>query len=606
MSELKIEQYTPSLRRRLRESSVGEMIWGTPKSKIELKQTKVMVLGAVEQSYGIYQVPTFEQQVNTLWNDAVVKEAITMFAEQVVATGTYFSSNKDYNVKLGGKTALDIIKKWWKDNHLDTKLLEIVIEYRAFGNSFWKVDDFGFTKVAIESVWHAVRVEPDEPLQEKYNLQLTPIYGGKVIPWEQFAHFRTGITGYHAPLGQGVIYSLLAKPVDSAGNTAPSTYDVRLSHRRSLDQGMKNFSFGNVWIGFPNMSNEDFRAQDANGQTIADKAANMSPTGNRILTNTDVKVALEVPERTQSYESFINDQRNEFFMALADPSIKLGIEEGFTKATAETASAFYKFKVSNSRRDLKMVFEDLFEQILNKLGYDGDKADIQLNFGPEEAADYVIADLFGATDRKIISLSTCRAILTKFRKWEIPANEESLLKEEADELMKMQTALAQVTATAPQGKGGSGIATAATTPTKPATLSQQLSEEVKEPRATAAQAVESEISPTVPIKPVIRITQLAKDVAAFNKDGTVIYIDPELSEKYYALVIGRKEYEYSVLMQGFTGQRTKAVGLNYERMLAGQLGLDYGKYNECLMEAQARIQARGSKDPPDIFEKEGY
>ena len=47
--------------------------------------------------------------------------------------------------------------------------------------------------------------------------------------------------GCRPPVGQGVIYSLLAKPVDSAGNVAPSIYDVRLNHRRSLDQGMKNF-----------------------------------------------------------------------------------------------------------------------------------------------------------------------------------------------------------------------------------------------------------------------------------------------------------------------------------------------------------------------------
>ena len=78
------------------------------------------------------------------------------------------------------------------------------------------------------------------------------------------------------------------------------------------------------------MSNEDFEAVDANGKTLSDKVANMSPTGNRIITNTNVKIALEVPERTQSYDAFIKDQRDEFFMSLADPSLKLGLEQGFT------------------------------------------------------------------------------------------------------------------------------------------------------------------------------------------------------------------------------------------------------------------------------------
>jgi len=96
--------------------AVKEAIFGVPKKEFIVKETKVAVLGAVEQNYGIYQIPSFRDQVTTFWNDPLLKEAITMFAEQVVATGHYFTSNPSYTLKLNGKTALDIIKEWSDKN----------------------------------------------------------------------------------------------------------------------------------------------------------------------------------------------------------------------------------------------------------------------------------------------------------------------------------------------------------------------------------------------------------------------------------------------------------------------------------------------------------
>ena len=226
---------------------------------------------------------------------------------------------------------------------------------------------------------------------------------------------------------------LLAKPVDSKGNVSPSIYDIRLSMRSSLDEGFRKFSFGNVWIGMPDLSNEDFAAQG-----IVEKVAAMKSTGNRIVTNSKIDVQLEVPERTQSYDSFIKEMKNEFFMGLADPSLKLGLEEGFTKATSVTASEVYQFKISTMRRTIKQHFEDLFKQILNKLGFEGEKAHIEMNFGPEETATYNIADIFAATDRKILSLDGARLLLTKYHKWDI--NLETIkdeLKEEQKEEIKL-------------------------------------------------------------------------------------------------------------------------------------------------------------------------
>lgn len=57
------------------------------------------------------------------------------------------------------------------------------------------------------------------------------------------------------------------------------------------------------------------------------------------------------------------------------------------------------------------------------------------------------------------------------------------------------------------------------------------------------------------------------------------------------------------MSNGVSLQKAKETVINYERMLAGQLGLDYAKYNESLLESLGRIQARGSKNPPDVEEQ---
>ena len=579
MSKQVSNQSTPNLLRRLRESETAKYLFGTPKVPHETKKTKVMVLGAVEQSYGIYQVPTFKEQVDCLWNDPLVKEAVTMFAEQVVATGFFLTANPKYTVKLGpkGQTALEVIREWCRHNKIDIKLLEITIEMKAFGNSFWRIDDFGFTKIPIESAWHMVRTESDEPLQEKYNLQLVPIYGGKVIPNEQFIHFRVGVTGYHAPFGQGVIYSLLAKPVDSAGNVAPSVYDVRLNMRKSLDQGFQNFSFGNVWIGVPNMSNEDFEAQDDDGKTISDKVANMAPTGNRVITNTDVKVELEVPERTQSYDEFIKNSRDEFFMALADPSLKMGLEEGFTKATAVTGSEIYKYKVSSMRRSMKEIFEDLFAEILEKLGYDSHEADVQMNFGPEETAEYALEDIFKAVQEGIILKNEARQLLRKYHKWDIDDDIEG------GDMTNEEAALEQA-------KNMSKLNPDANKPAKNTDKNYKPSARSNKQGKEAAM-----------YQPVVTVTDLHEGVGAYNSDMSKLYLDKFLPEKYYAIVMAEKEYEYSLMEAGVGYDKAHGAAVNYSRSVAHELGLNYSEFSQDMTIILAQVKARNSTGPQNLY-----
>jgi len=401
-----------------------ESIFGTPKKEQGISTAKTLVLGAVEQSYGIYQIPSFRDQVTTFWDDPLIKESVTMFGEKVCSTGYFLTMNPEYKVKLpmdgkGTYTALEVIKMWCDLNNIDIKILDIAIEMKAFGNSFWRISDLGFVKIPIEAVWHTLRIDPLIPLQDKYHIQLMPIYGGKIVHWGEFMHFRVGVTGYHAPLGQGVIYSLLMKPKDSEGQVAPSIYDMRLGMRTSLNMGFRKFSFGNELWSFKNMSNEDFEAEDGGGKTLGQRIADMSATGNRIATNAEGKVDIAVPERTQSYDQFIKQMNDEFFMSLADPSLKMGLEMGFTKATAESATDEHQFKISTMRRTIKQQFEDLFKQILTKLGFDPIEANVQMNFGPEESASYEVKDIWDAVKNKVITPNEARILLSKYRKWDI-------------------------------------------------------------------------------------------------------------------------------------------------------------------------------------------
>lgn len=414
-------------------------IFGTPKNRFEVVQSHTAILGAIEQSVGVYQNnPTMREKVSTYYHDPLLQEGVVDFSNQVLSTGVFYSQNPEYTTKIGGKTPLEVIQQWADDNDLDLKLQEICTELKAFGNSYWRITDLGFVKIPIEAIWQAIKIDDEIALQHKYNLKTDPIYGQKILEWETFIHFRVNVTGQYAPFGIGMMDGMLARPTDRFGVQSPSIYDIRLSMRGSLDEGFRKFSFGNVWIGVPDLSNEDFDSSD-----LGTKVANMKSTGNRIITNSDVKVALEVPQRTQSYDEFIKQMRNEFFMAVGDPQLKMGLEEGFTKATAESTIQMYKPRIAMMRLAIKEHMEDLFKQILDKQGFPNpSEAAVKMNFGPEETAEYALEDLAKFVQLKVIMPNECRKILTTYHKWDIHGNLEDQpeykeMKKQEEQEMKM-------------------------------------------------------------------------------------------------------------------------------------------------------------------------
>jgi len=342
--------------------------------------------------------------------------AVIGTVKQVVSTGIFTTMNEDYTTRLPNHkgeewNAKEAIDYWNKKNNLDEKILQIAIELTAFGNSFWYIGDNGFTNIPIEAVLKTKPISKTVPVQEKYNIQLTGSYGSKEIKHDQFIHFKVNTIGSGA-FGTGVIAGLLEKP----DSNTPSLYDIRKSVRASMKTGFEKFSFGNeLWV-FEGLSDDKI-------EEIGKKITEMSNTGNRIATNVRGDIRLSVPQRTQSYDRWLETIENEFLTALANPSLKMGPERGWiTKASAETAAAMFEYKIAAMRRTIKRQIEALWCKVLDELGFDSEKADIRLNFGAEEIKlDF--EQVLAAVQAGIISREEARKYLIKIAKIELSSEE---------------------------------------------------------------------------------------------------------------------------------------------------------------------------------------
>lgn len=405
-------------------SRLREAIFGAPE-KSEINQGAAVV-SPIYQSTGVRPSTSFLNQLTVYREDPVIHEAILQMAQQIISTGFFVTGNESYTATMptGPKgrawSAKEAISYWNKLNNLDEKGLQIAIELIAFGNSFWNITQDGFTNIPIEAVQQALAVNETTSIREKYFIELTATYGGKKIPFDEFAHFHTEPIG-NGPMGSGIILGLIATPEAVDDVEVPSLYEIRKSQRASMKEGFRKFSFGNeLWTfeGVPDGVPASDGVEATGIYALGDKLRDMPTTGQRIATNVKGNVILALPQRTQSYDKWIEQTENEFLMALANPSLKLGLEQGFTKATAEAARVLYEMKIMAHRRIIKRHIEAIWAKVLAKLGFDSDAADMRLNFGSQEI-EYTPADLLAAVDKRIISADEARHILQKQMKWDI-------------------------------------------------------------------------------------------------------------------------------------------------------------------------------------------
>jgi hypothetical protein len=381
------------------------------------------VLGVVEQSFGVRLNTSLTEQVAVFHEDPVVKESILQFAQQVISTGIFITGdkydvklpipdkyNKKYSSLLTSNESWDAkgcIEFFNRANNMDDKLLTVAIEMDAFGNSFWNIVE-GFDYVPIQSVMWAKPNAQEVSTRDQYDLQLSGVYRGMpTLTWGEFIHFKTDMVGT-APFGTGIIYALIQTPKMSG---IPSFYEMRLGMRAAMLGGFRKFSFGNELWTFEGLS-------DKKVTEVGQKITQMDPTGQRIATNVKGDIHIAVPQRTTSYDQWLMQMQDEFLMSLANPSLKLGLERGYTKATAQAAQELFNSKIESMRREIKRPVEQLYSDFLLENGFDPQKANIKLNFGSEQI-EYVAADIFKAAAMGIISPDEARTILRNNMRWEI-------------------------------------------------------------------------------------------------------------------------------------------------------------------------------------------
>ena len=381
-----------------------ESLFGAPTKEPEIKKSGTVIIGEVEQDYGVRLSTSFKDQVTVFNSDPVIRTEITSFAQEVISQGIFTSIDETYTLALSGKTSKQTIDEWNRQNDLDNKMLQIAIELVAFGNSLWLISEGGFVNIPIQAINKAIPIDKTTPIREKYHIQLTSVYGSKVVKWEEFIHFRAQVTGY-APFGTGIILGIIAIPDEDT----PSIWEIRKSVRASMKKGFEKFSFGNEMWCFPELSDENLKI-------VGPKVDEMDSTGQRIATNTKGEIQLAVPQRTQSYDKWIEQVDKEFYNVLGgnvNPNT-----EFTTKATAEAVRAAFEMRVASMRRVIKRQIEGLWVKVLDKLGFEGLKSGIRLNFGSEDV-QYVVADIFAAVDKGILSKEEARKILKKSAHWQL-------------------------------------------------------------------------------------------------------------------------------------------------------------------------------------------
>lgn len=384
--------------------SLREAIFGTPKAPVEVKELGSVIIGTIEQSSGIDVSTSLYDQVEVFNSDPVLKESILQFAQEIISTGFFTTIDETYKLILAGKTAKTVIDEWNRLNDLDNKALQISTELVAFGNSFWYIGEGGFTNIPIESVYRAYASQKNVPIRQEYDLQLTAAYKSKILKWGTFIHYKTNVTGMGV-FGSGTILGILAKPDDDT----PSLWEIRKSVRASMKEGFEKFSFGNVYIGLPGIS-------DAKAEEMGKQIGDMSSRGNRIVSNSMVQVGLEVPQRTQTYDQWLKQIDKEFYAALI-----MGVTpdtQFTTKATAEALREAFMMRVASMRRVMKRQTEGLWTKVLDKLGYEGLKADPKMHFGSKDI-EYITADVFKAVEDHIIEKEEARTILKEYMHWRL-------------------------------------------------------------------------------------------------------------------------------------------------------------------------------------------
>jgi hypothetical protein len=388
----------------LRETISG--LFATPEQPTELKKSVTVIINSTEASMGERPSTTFADQVLTFKSDALLREGCIETAEQILGQGFYIIQDEKYTFAPNGVTAKDIIDEWNRVNNVDESLMTLLLDIVAFGESIFLLNSGGFDHLPIECIAKAVPVDKTIPIRQKFNLETTPSFGSKKINWGEFVPFKI-YAMTNSPFGEGCIAPIMRRPAPEI----PSLMELRNSIRKNLDLSFKKQGNANeLWA---------FDCPDASIKELQEKITKMSETGNRLASNVKGTISIAIAERATSFDIWLKTVSQEFLQALSNPTLRLGIESYYTKASSEVGAHLFEFKIGSIRRMIQRKFEILYSSVLTKAGYDAQKAGIRMIFGANEPAEYVIADIFTAVEKELLSKEEGRNLLIKQCRWRI-------------------------------------------------------------------------------------------------------------------------------------------------------------------------------------------
>jgi len=347
-------------------TKLRESLFGISKPETPKVTTKAIV-NEVKQDFGVSPSKSFAALQEYFKKDSLIYTAVAHMAMET-ARPIKISGDENYNIRIDGKTTVEYLENWCQRVNLDGRIALIAMELIAYGNSFLRLmSDGTIQSIPLVGIEKPVGVNKTTPVYEKYNLQMLATYGGDIIPYEEFIHFRTM---YYSddPFGHGIIEPLLL----STNSDAPSL----MTMREKLRIAMTNLA---LKAGAPTeyVTGE---LTDDDVDTLSNALKDIPYWGRRAVLNKDVKITTSILPRSGLIDAWNELVEMELFAALGDPILRLTTQPGFTEASSKTAEAMHQKRIDFYQRVIKRGLEQLFYRLLEKSAYDPDKAKIKVEF----------------------------------------------------------------------------------------------------------------------------------------------------------------------------------------------------------------------------------
>jgi len=347
---------------------------------------------------------TFEELAKIYLKDPTARAAIDFLTDEAVGAGFYTTSEVP--------RAKDVIDDFCEAVDLDNKLQVIGREVVGLGNSFVRKDPKPdvideLTILPITSVEKILGNAQGKPLR----LKQTMTYGGGEIDFKNIIHFCYSPVNREY-FGSGLLRTVAERMALPDGEIRQSFIEMKGRMQAAMIDQFEKFSAPNEMWTIEGLSDEklgDFQSA----------LKNMPKKGARWASSLKGDIKLAVAERARSFDAYIENVMNEFYLALQTPLPKLFTTPGFTEASARAALEMHERRVRGLQRYIKRTVEkEIFEVILRQHNLNPANAKVRLNWGAPEVPELKIADMLKAFELGAIRTDEIRKNLIKAG-WEL-------------------------------------------------------------------------------------------------------------------------------------------------------------------------------------------